>query len=317
LGNIRLSYSDVNQNNFSPVSLQIKEENNYYPFGLQHKGYNNIIQNSNSAASKFKFIGKEEQDELGLDWLDFGWRNYDPAIGRFVSIDAHAENYYSHTTYNYAGSSPLVIFDLDGLDWYTDKDGNYHFDPDLNEDNADIFFNSKGFEHAKYAFVSNTVNSGRGLNEETNEFEELLTSFTLNADGSVVDNLAENELEVGEIATTAKGTKITAFDEDSYTSYDEWVTLSGETDPSGATQGLMGLGIGATIEKTTTSKVTKNPWFLAATFGVAVAQKQSSNISAWEKSLTPRERKALEKRRKEVEQLQKNIYSGYGGEGRE
>ncbi|MCL6220280.1 DUF6443 domain-containing protein [Zunongwangia pacifica] len=318
LGNVRLSYCDLNKNGTIEASSEIISEKNYYPFGLQHKGYNNVVSgNSNSAANKFSFIGKEEQDELSLDWLDFGWRNYDAALGRFLAVDAHEENYYSHTPYNYAGSSPLIIFDLDGLDWYIDQDGNYHFDPDLTEDNAEIFFNSKGFENAKYAFASSTINSGKGLNEETGEFEELLSSFTLNADGTVVDNLSKSELEVGEMATTAKGTQITAFDEDSYTSYDQWVELSGEDDPSGVKQGLHALGIGATIEKTTTSKVTKNPWFLVGTFGVAVAQKQSSNLAAWEKSLTPRERKALEKRRKEIEKLQQSLYSGYGGEGRE
>ena len=39
LGNIRLSYTDVNQNT-GAISLSIVEENNYYPFGLKHKGYN-------------------------------------------------------------------------------------------------------------------------------------------------------------------------------------------------------------------------------------------------------------------------------------
>ena len=51
--------------------LEIVEESNYYPFGLKHKGYNNIVSASgNSTAQKYKFGGKEYQEELGLDWYD-------------------------------------------------------------------------------------------------------------------------------------------------------------------------------------------------------------------------------------------------------
>jgi RHS repeat-associated protein len=112
LGNIRLSYSDVNQNNSSPVSLQIKEENNYYPFGLQHKGYNNVV---NGRDHKYGFGGKEEQDELGLEWIDITARNYDPALGRWMNIDPLAEQMRRHSPYNYAFDNPIYFMDPDGM----------------------------------------------------------------------------------------------------------------------------------------------------------------------------------------------------------
>jgi hypothetical protein len=43
--------------------------NDYYPFGLKHKGYNNVV---NGRHHKYGFGGKEEQDELGLEFMDFG-----------------------------------------------------------------------------------------------------------------------------------------------------------------------------------------------------------------------------------------------------
>ncbi len=36
--------------------------------------------NGNSTAQKFKFGGKELNEELGLDWYDFGARNYDAPL---------------------------------------------------------------------------------------------------------------------------------------------------------------------------------------------------------------------------------------------
>lgn len=63
-------------------------------------------------------------DDLGLEWLDYGWRNYDAAIGRFFNIDPSAENYLSWTPYNYVANNPIKLIDPDGKDWFEDKDGN-------------------------------------------------------------------------------------------------------------------------------------------------------------------------------------------------
>ncbi len=117
LGNIRLTYMDKNQNNKAMTVLEIIEENNYYPFGLKHKGYNNMVSaNVNSVASKFKFGGKELNDELGLDWYDFGARNYDASLGRWFTIDPKADDVMQIdlTPYNYSWNNPINVSDPDG-----------------------------------------------------------------------------------------------------------------------------------------------------------------------------------------------------------
>lgn len=121
LGNIRLSYADTNADGSITVSTdpntnEIIEENNYYPFGLEHKGYNNNVSaNSNSAASKFKFGGKEYNEELGLDWYDVSARNYDPALGRWMNLDPLAEQMRRHSPYNYGFDNPIFFTDPDGM----------------------------------------------------------------------------------------------------------------------------------------------------------------------------------------------------------
>ncbi|UOB16279.1 hypothetical protein [Abyssalbus ytuae] len=64
LGNIRLSYSDTDNNGSINASTEIIEENNYYPFGLKHKGYNSNI---NGVDHPYGYNGMEEQNELGLE----------------------------------------------------------------------------------------------------------------------------------------------------------------------------------------------------------------------------------------------------------
>ncbi len=108
LGNIRLSYAKNPQTQV----LEIIDENNYYPFGLKHKGYNDYIATNN----KYKYQGQERQDELGLDWDSFKYRNYDPAIGRFMSLDPLSEDYSYQSPYAFCENTPIAFRELEGLE---------------------------------------------------------------------------------------------------------------------------------------------------------------------------------------------------------
>jgi RHS repeat-associated protein len=195
LGNVRLSYSDVNQNNSDPVSIQIKEENNYYPFGLEHKGYYNVIQNSNSAASKFKYNGKEFNDELGLDWYDYGARNYDASLGRWMNIDPLAEKYESFSPYYYAANNPIRYVDYDGED----------FGVTVNHENntitidANFYFDSQADQTANQGALD--LWSSLGGMYKTKDGVEYAISFNIN---STVDSdalaLAEGD-DIGNYIT--------------------------------------------------------------------------------------------------------------------
>ncbi|WP_271782409.1 DUF6443 domain-containing protein [Aquimarina algiphila] len=111
LDNVRLSYTKNDTGD-----LEIIEENNYYPFGLTHKGYNNTVSSlGNSTAQLLKFGGKEEQNELGLGWIDITARNYDPALGRWMNLDPLADQMRRHSPYNYAFDSPMRFIDPDGM----------------------------------------------------------------------------------------------------------------------------------------------------------------------------------------------------------
>ncbi|TDE06827.1 hypothetical protein E0F98_01990 [Flavobacterium hiemivividum] len=48
-----------------------------------------------------KYNGKVIQEQLGLNWYSFKYRNYDFAIGQFISIDPFTEKYAYQSAYNF------------------------------------------------------------------------------------------------------------------------------------------------------------------------------------------------------------------------
>jgi RHS repeat-associated protein len=69
---------------------------------------------SDAGLYKYKYNGKELQGELGLNMYDYGARNYDPALGRWMNIDPLAEQMPSASPYNYCLGNPVNLIDPDG-----------------------------------------------------------------------------------------------------------------------------------------------------------------------------------------------------------
>jgi len=63
---------------------------------------------------RYKYNGKELQDELGLNVYAYGWRDYDPSLGRWNVIDQLSEKYYKISPYAYVANNPITTIDPDG-----------------------------------------------------------------------------------------------------------------------------------------------------------------------------------------------------------
>jgi RHS repeat-associated protein len=73
----------------------------------------------------YQYNGKEKQDELDLDWFDYGSRMYMPEIGKWNAIDPMAEKYSPLSPYNYVANNPINAYDPNGEEIVIVGDGKY------------------------------------------------------------------------------------------------------------------------------------------------------------------------------------------------
>jgi RHS repeat-associated protein len=97
----------------------IVEENHYYSYGLKISAISSRkFADSYEGLTKNNYLynGKEFFDDADLNWYDYGFRNYDPQIGRFPQLDPLTDIYPVLTPYQYASCDPINNIDFDGLE---------------------------------------------------------------------------------------------------------------------------------------------------------------------------------------------------------
>lgn len=98
------------------------QHNGYYAYGGPYGDWN-----TNADVQPLKFLGKEWDHQHGLDLYDFGARLYDPAVGRWTTMDPLCEKYYSVSPYAYCHNNPVNRIDPDGRDDYYSVGGQFLF----------------------------------------------------------------------------------------------------------------------------------------------------------------------------------------------
>lgn len=75
-------------------------------------------QGKNSKAYCYAFNGKEQDSEWdgNGNMYDYGFRIYNPRIGKFLSVDPLAPEFPWWSPYHFAGLNPVINIDLDGLE---------------------------------------------------------------------------------------------------------------------------------------------------------------------------------------------------------
>jgi len=63
---------------------------------------------------RYGFNGKEKDGDMDGNNYDYGFRIYNPGLGRFLSVDPLTKKYPELTPYQFASNTPIQAIDLDG-----------------------------------------------------------------------------------------------------------------------------------------------------------------------------------------------------------
>ncbi|TMI63070.1 MAG: hypothetical protein E6H07_16875, partial [Bacteroidetes bacterium] len=120
-GNVRVSFED------NSGSAIVRQENSYYPYGMIMAGnYQPSAPNNNLYNA-----GSRWQDDFSgiVDYFSTFFREYDPVLGRFNSVDPKAEVTFELSVYHYANNNPINFNDplgdlAEGPSTYRDVNNN-------------------------------------------------------------------------------------------------------------------------------------------------------------------------------------------------
>jgi RHS repeat-associated protein len=87
---------------------------------VSYDGFGMLMPNRSTASEdyRFGFNGKEKDDEVkgSGNQYDYGFRIYNPRLGKFLSVDPLTKDYPFYTPYQFSGNMPIWAIDLDGLE---------------------------------------------------------------------------------------------------------------------------------------------------------------------------------------------------------
>ena len=126
---------------------------------------------------RYGFNGKEKDDNLGGQTsYDYGFRIYNPSVGRFLSVDPLTSSYPWYTPYQFAGNDVIRNIDVDGLEPYD------VINPDGGTDKSSVP------EESVPTVTAQAPNGGASVARESTS----LTGLNQNSFGRVQNNLSSN-----------------------------------------------------------------------------------------------------------------------------
>ncbi|MBK7010194.1 MAG: RHS repeat-associated core domain-containing protein [Saprospiraceae bacterium] len=141
LGNVSVIVSDnklLSANQSQKLYLpDVLEYQDYYPFGMV---MNDRKGSYTTQDYRYGYNGKENDNEVKgeSNQQDYGFRVYDPRVGRFLSVDPLKDQFSGWSPYNYTMNSPINMIDPDGRapeNIGVDRNGNVVYDDGKNDGN--------------------------------------------------------------------------------------------------------------------------------------------------------------------------------------
>jgi RHS repeat-associated protein len=239
LSNENPTYVEVYFDDFKVTHTKspVIQTDDYYPFGLTFNSYSR----ENSVKQDYLYNSMELQDELNLKWYDYGWRQYDPAIGRFLSVDPAADLMRRFSPYAYAFDNPIRFTDPDGM---------------VPDDRTLQVTSSKSSDQIKETNTTSNTTT-RTVDPSSKEYIALLGKSTITGDG------ANGIGQISVVTTTTVSTETTTnveYDESgNETSRNTSEVTTTTTKEAVVVKDQMGGTAGGAVETKTNSVTSNSP----------------------------------------------------------
>lgn len=101
---------------YSSTSTSLSSSQRYDPFGMVLVGRN--WQAGSADGYSFGFNGKMKDDDISGNGniYDYGFRIYNPRLGKFLSTDPYFNKFPYYSPYQFSGNMPIIASDMDGLE---------------------------------------------------------------------------------------------------------------------------------------------------------------------------------------------------------
>ena len=205
----------------------VKNRKDYYAFGMVMPG-----RSFNSNSYRYGFNGMENDNEVkgNSNSVDFGARMYDPRLGRWSAVDAHAYKYAPLSPYSFVGNMPIIAIDPDGNEIAIV--GNKEFHANFENMIIELVMHSDIFrEMLKQAINSNSLLVITDLGADQGNRVDLKLSMSGSTDGSIKARLVWNFAVAGSSTSETDETEFTHELRHflQYVAGEEFGTFEGET----------------------------------------------------------------------------------------
>lgn len=226
LGNGRVWFADLNNDGVisrTDMNDEVTLEQDYYPFGMSMNKPSNFddIQPTN----EFRYNSKELEE--GLGWYNYGARFYDPAIGRFMSVDPLSELYPSTNSYVYTLNNPIIFIDPDGR-YVSTNDGYNELKKDMYENDSEFYVGDNGQLNKNQNPLGSSQNNpiimnlGTTIHTGGNVENQILNESTKQRiDAFMTVNEIDGEIKMLRVAFPIKQRRMSGMSENDYEDYSQ------------------------------------------------------------------------------------------------